>query len=88
MIRLTDEQWERIRNHFPEENIADGRPGRKPDLKGGPDLVAGSSGGARAVGNPEASDIFVNKTSDVFVNKRWRRWVRMPVLGLAKGDNS
>jgi transposase len=30
MIRLTDEQWERIRNHFPEENIADGRPGRKP----------------------------------------------------------
>ena len=30
MIWLTDEQWERIRNHFPEENIADGRPGRKP----------------------------------------------------------
>jgi transposase len=30
MIRLPDEQWERIRNHFPEENIADGRPGRKP----------------------------------------------------------
>jgi hypothetical protein len=30
MIRLTDEQWERIRDHFPEENIADGRPGRKP----------------------------------------------------------
>jgi hypothetical protein len=30
MIRLTDGQWERIRNHFPEENIADGRPGRKP----------------------------------------------------------
>jgi small subunit ribosomal protein S21 len=28
MIRLTDEQWERIRNHFPEEHIADGRPGR------------------------------------------------------------
>jgi transposase len=26
MIRLTDEQWERIRDHFPEENIADGRP--------------------------------------------------------------
>jgi hypothetical protein len=25
MIRLTDEQWERIRDHFPEENIADGR---------------------------------------------------------------
>ena len=24
MIRLTDEQWERIRDHFPEENIADG----------------------------------------------------------------
>jgi len=24
MIRLTDEQWERIRNHFPEENIGDG----------------------------------------------------------------
>ena len=30
MIRLRDEQWERIRNHFPEEHIADGRPGRKP----------------------------------------------------------
>ena len=32
-IRLTDEQWERIRDHFPEENIADGRPGRKPTPK-------------------------------------------------------
>jgi dTDP-4-amino-4,6-dideoxygalactose transaminase len=30
MIRLRDEQWERIRDHFPEEKIADGRPGRKP----------------------------------------------------------
>ena len=30
MIRLTDGQWERIRNYFPEENIPDGRPGRKP----------------------------------------------------------
>jgi transposase len=30
MIRLTDLQWERIRNHFAEENIPDGRPGRKP----------------------------------------------------------
>jgi transposase len=30
MIRLGDEQWERIRNHFPEEHIPDGRPGRKP----------------------------------------------------------
>src|SRR5262245_7479255 len=30
MIRLTDEQWERMRDHFPEEHIADGRPGRKP----------------------------------------------------------
>jgi transposase len=30
VIRLTDEQWERIREHFPEENIPDGRPGRKP----------------------------------------------------------
>ena len=25
MIRLTDEQWERIRD-FPEENIGEGRP--------------------------------------------------------------
>jgi hypothetical protein len=25
MIRLTDQQWERIRDHFPEENIGDGR---------------------------------------------------------------
>src|SRR5205807_489252 len=30
MIRLTSEQWERIRNHFPEEHIPDGRAGRKP----------------------------------------------------------
>ena len=30
MIQLTDEQWERIRDYFPEEAIADGRPGRKP----------------------------------------------------------
>ena len=30
MIRLADEQWEPIRDHFPEEKIADGRPGRKP----------------------------------------------------------
>ena len=29
-LRLTDEQWELIREHFPEENIPDGRPGRKP----------------------------------------------------------
>lgn len=29
MIRLTDEQWKRIRDHFPEEQIPDGRPGRK-----------------------------------------------------------
>ena len=25
-----DEQWERIRKHFPEEHIAEDRPGRKP----------------------------------------------------------
>ena len=30
MIRLLDSEWERIRQHFPEENIPDGRPGRKP----------------------------------------------------------
>ena len=30
MIRLSDEQWERIRNHFPEEHVPDDRPGRKP----------------------------------------------------------
>jgi len=29
-ITLTDAQWERIRGHFPEENIPDGWPGRKP----------------------------------------------------------
>jgi transposase len=29
-ITLTDSQWERIRRHFPEENIPEGRPGRKP----------------------------------------------------------
>jgi transposase len=30
MIRLTNEQRERIRNHFPEEHIPNGRAGRKP----------------------------------------------------------
>ena len=30
MIRLRDDQWERIREHFPEENIPDSRPGRRP----------------------------------------------------------
>jgi transposase len=30
MLRLSDEQWERIREYFPEENIPEGRPGRKP----------------------------------------------------------
>jgi transposase len=30
MLRLNDEQWERIREHFPEENIPEGRAGRKP----------------------------------------------------------
>ena len=30
MIRSSDEQWERIRDHFPEEHVADGHPGRKP----------------------------------------------------------
>lgn len=30
MLRLLNEQWERIRGHFPEENLPEGRPGRKP----------------------------------------------------------
>lgn len=30
MQRLSDVQWERIREHFPWENIPDGRPGCKP----------------------------------------------------------
>jgi transposase len=30
MIRLNDSDWERIRHQFPEENISEGRPGRKP----------------------------------------------------------
>jgi transposase len=30
MLKLSDEQWERIKHHFPEENIPEGRPGRKP----------------------------------------------------------
>jgi hypothetical protein len=34
MIRLTDEQWERIRNHFPEEHIADGRDPSGPSTGG------------------------------------------------------
>ena len=30
MLRLSDDHWERIRQHFPEEKIPEGRPGRKP----------------------------------------------------------
>ena len=30
MLRLSDEHWDRIRDHFPEEHIPPGRPGRKP----------------------------------------------------------
>lgn len=30
MRRLSDAHWERIREHFPEENLPDDRPGRKP----------------------------------------------------------
>lgn len=30
MLRLCDEQWERIREHFPEETVPPERPGRKP----------------------------------------------------------
>lgn len=30
MIRLSDEQWELIREHFPEESYPANRPGRKP----------------------------------------------------------
>lgn len=30
MLQLSNEQWERIREHFPEEHIPDGRVGRKP----------------------------------------------------------
>jgi len=30
MLRLRDEPWARIREHFPEEHIPKGRPGRKP----------------------------------------------------------
>jgi transposase len=30
MLRLRDDQWERIREHCPEEHIPDSRPGRKP----------------------------------------------------------
>src|SRR5262249_55602460 len=29
-LKLRDDQWERIREHFPEENAPDSRPGRKP----------------------------------------------------------
>ncbi len=30
MLRITDEQWELIREHFPEEHVADDRHYRKP----------------------------------------------------------
>lgn len=30
MLRLRDDQWGRMREHFPEEHIPDSRPGCKP----------------------------------------------------------
>ena len=30
MLKIADEDWEKIRHHFPEEEVPDGRPGRKP----------------------------------------------------------
>jgi hypothetical protein len=30
VIRVTNEQWHRIREHFPEESIPEDRLGRKP----------------------------------------------------------
>ena len=30
MLRISDDQWERIRKHFPEESFPADRPGRKP----------------------------------------------------------
>lgn len=30
MLRLSDEQWDRIRDHFPEEHLPEDRRGRKP----------------------------------------------------------
>ncbi|MDR1076701.1 MAG: IS5 family transposase, partial [Xanthomonadaceae bacterium] len=30
MLKISDAHWDRIKHHFPEENIPDGRPGRKP----------------------------------------------------------
>jgi hypothetical protein len=30
MVKISDAHWDRIRHHFPEENIPDERPGRKP----------------------------------------------------------
>src|SRR5215472_6425333 len=30
MLRLRDDQWERIQEHFPEEHIPESRAGRKP----------------------------------------------------------
>jgi transposase len=29
-LAIAGKRWERIRKHFPEEHIADDRPGRKP----------------------------------------------------------
>jgi transposase len=29
VLRITDEQWELIREHLPEEHYPDDRPGRK-----------------------------------------------------------
>ena len=30
MHKISDEDWRKIRHHFPEEDIPDGRPGRRP----------------------------------------------------------
>jgi len=30
VLKLSDEHWEQIREHFPGENVPDSRPGRMP----------------------------------------------------------
>ena len=55
MIQLTDEQWERIRHHFPEEHIPDGRAASPENTRTGHREDGGAPSASSGNYEPEGS---------------------------------
>ncbi len=76
MLRLSDEHWERIRDHFPAEHLPEGRPGRKPvPTRAVLEAVlwmlqAGAQWHLRPPGSP----------NDKTVHRRFQQWCEREVL--------